>query len=40
MTLNVVVISTEDCVLIKNLYQLKGCGADRLAKEFLTEAGN
>ena len=34
---NMVVFSEEDCILIKNLYELKGCGAKRLIKEFPTK---
>ena len=29
--------SEDDCILIKNLYELKGCGTKRLINEFFTK---
>ena len=34
---NMVVFSEEDRILIKNLYELKGCGTKRLINEFPTK---
>ena len=34
---NMVVFSEEDHILIKNLYELKGCGTKRLINKFPTK---
>ena len=34
---NMVVFSEQDRILIKNLYELKGCGTKRLINEFPTK---